>query len=556
MIRILSSSLCFALVLGSAASAQILARGLIKEGDAPPGAPVGHLVTSIGEPNVNHATGFAAGLSTSNGAVTLSHFWGAPILIGLPGIFRTEGTINNFQQNSFEAFWGYSNVGEACYSPLGNNLVTGGTSLDAVWLDDSVLAEEGQPVPSLPGRVWRFASRPGVTGNGIPHWVSGTDDAVSGADLGYGLFVGLGATPLLKSGDVPPGAGGPIDVASGIDFDYRMSALGTHSIVPINTTEATSIDNYMVVDGAVLTVGGPTDLVQEGKPIPAAAGGHAGELWSFFDFCGIAESGEWFFTGDSAPSTVDDEMIVKNGQILYREGQTLDGEVLAGAIEDAHMNEWGHIAYIWDVVNGVPATLEALYLDDRLLLKQGDAVDLDGDGLVEPTSIAVNLSDVTIGYDNSVYLNLTVDVNGTSSTTDDLDALVRMECVPVQYGIGKLNSLGQRSQLSWSGEPSFTANDFALEVSGLTPDHYGLAVYSELPAETPFANHFLYVAPPVTRILPPSTGSPTGDVTVRIPIDPFMIGRLRCFQYWQRDPFHPDGTGVEVSNGLSVIICP
>jgi hypothetical protein len=556
MIRNLSLATGLALVLGSSASAQVLARGLIKEGDAPAGAPVGHLVTSIGEPNVNHASGFAVGLSTSNGVTTLSHFWGTPAFGGVPAVFRTEDTINNFVQNSFEAFWGYSNTGEACYSPLGNNLNTGGTSLDAAWLDDVVLAEEDQPIPSLPGRVWRFASRPGVTGNGIPHWVGGMDDAMSGVDLGYGLFVGVGATPLLKSGDVPTGAGGPIDVASGIDFDYRMSALGTHSIVPINTSEATTIDNYMVVDGAVLTVGGPTDLVQEGKPIPASAGGNAGELWSFFDFCGITESGEWFFTGDSAPSTIDDEIVVKNGQILYREGQTLDGEVLAGSIEDAHMNEWGHIAYIWDVVNGVPATLEALYLDDRLLLKQGQAVDLDGDGVVEPTSIAVNLSDVTIGYDNTVYLNLTVDVNGTSSTTDDLDTLLRIECVPVQYGIGKLNSVGQRSVLSWSGEPSLTVNDFALEVSDLSPEHFGLAVYADLPAETPFGNHFLYVGPTITRILPPSPGTPSGAVSVPIPIDMTMVGTLRCFQYWQRDPFHPDGTGVELSNGLSVIFCP
>ena len=60
--------------------------------------------------------------------------------------------------------------------------------------------------------------------------------------------------------------------------------------------------------------------------------------------------------------------------------------MLFGSIDDAYMNEAGNIAYIWDVVDATAGDLEALFVNDKLILKEGDAVDLDGDGTIEPTS--------------------------------------------------------------------------------------------------------------------------------------------------------------------------
>lgn len=539
-------------VLALPSSAQ-LARGLVREGDVLPGTPAGHVVSVLTDPAVNHASGYATGLSTTDGTTTLSHFWGTTTSAGAGAVLRTEGIINNFDQTSFESFWGLSDAGNIAYSPIGTNLITGGTSLDAVWLDDTVLCEEDQPIPSLPGKMWRFGSRPGVSANGIPYWIGGIDDIATGADNGRGLFLGMGATVVMKSGDVLPGTGGPID-ASGISFDYRFSAQTTHYIVEIDTTESTAIDGYMILDGQVLTAGGPTDFIQEGLPVALAAGGLPGENWDNFDYCGVTESGHWFFTGDTEPSTVDDEIVVKDGVVLYREGQTLDGEILTGTIDDAYMNENGVIAMIWDVV--VPAgDVEALFVGDELILKEGDAVDLDGDGLVEPTSLLVNFTDVVIGDDNVVYFVASVDVNGTSSTADDIEGLFRVECMPVPYGFGKLNSAGTRADLSFGGSPSLAAGNFSLEVSGLTAGNFGLAFYGFASAEIPFQNHFLYAAPPLFRVVPEQASSATGTVSVPIPIDATMVGTTRYFQYWQRDPLAPDGTGVELSSALQVDFC-
>jgi hypothetical protein len=35
-----------------------------------------------------------------------------------------------------------------------------------------------------------------------------------------------------------------------------------------------------------------------------------------------------------------------------------------------------------------------------------------------------------------------------------------------------------------------------------------------------------------------------------------LVGQTRWYQWWYRDPTHPDGTGVALSDGLEVTYCP
>ncbi len=219
------------------------------------------------------------------------------------------------------------------------------------------------------------------------------------------------------------------------------------------------------------------------------------------------------------------------------------------------MNELGRYAFIWDVVDG-GGSLEALYVGSELILKEGDEVDLDGDGVNDAGAVPVNLSDVVINGEDVVYFVATVDVNGTSSTAEDIETLFRVECMPVPFGIGKLNSLGERSYLSYSGEPSQAANNFSLEVSDLLPNQFGIGIWSATEGNTPFFGHILYLGSPVMRILPGQLSTAGGTTSVPIPIDATMVDTTRFFQFWHRDPTHPDGTGAEVSSALKVVFCP
>lgn len=438
MLRQHWSSLASALGLATVAliaprvSALGVATALVKEAQQLPGAPAGHLVNSINNTAVNHAGGYAVNVNTSDGATTLSRIWGNAA--GGPGtVIRTEATFGSLVQTSYESFYGISNAGQVCYSASGTGGPVG--NFDSVWLDDTAIAVQGNPVPSMMGLFWTFGSRPGVTADGKPYWAGGTATTAGGATSNRGYFFGAGATPFLLGGTTPPGL--PFSISSGsINFDYRYSALGTHSITGVVMTSGSTLhDDVVVLDGAGLVVAGT--LVREQNPVPAAAGGLAGENWDNFDFFGATEAGDWFFSGDTEPATATDEIIVKNGLVLYREGDLLDGEVLSGAIEGAYMNENADIAFIWDVAGGV---LEALYVNNELVLKEGDLVDLSGDGVPEANAKLVDftgISSLTMSdrdfLDNvKVYFTADVDTLGTTTATDDVEGFF---CIEINVGV-------------------------------------------------------------------------------------------------------------------------
>jgi len=409
-----------------------VATALVKETQQLPGGPAGHIVNSINNTAVNHAGGYAVNVNTTDGVVTLSRIWGNAS--GGPGsVIRTEATFGSLVQTSYESFYGISNAGQVCYSASGTGGPVG--NFDSVWLDDTPIAVQGNPVPSIMGLFWTFGSRPGVTADGKPYWAGGTATTAGGSTSNRGYFFGAGATPFLLGGTTPPGL--PFALATGsVNFDYRYSALGTHSITGVVMVSGSTLhDDVVVLDGAGLVVAGT--LVREQNPVPAAAGGLAGENWDNFDFFGATEAGDWFFTGDTEPATATDEIIVKNGLVLFREGDSLDGEVLSGAIEGAYMNEDADIAFIWDVQGGV---LEALYINDQLVLKEGDAVDLSGDGVPEANAKLVDftgISSLTLSdrdmLDNvRAYFTADVDTLGTASATDDIEAFF---CIEVNVGV-------------------------------------------------------------------------------------------------------------------------
>ncbi len=413
------------------------ASALFREGQPLPGAPDGHLVNSINNPATNHAGGYGALVNTSDGVITLSHAWGNSTG-GVGTVIRTEGTFGIYTQSSYESFWGLGDDGEVAYSPTVSGGVVG--SADSVWLDDVPVAVEGEAHPALAGQFWVFGSRPGVTADGIPYFVGGISDTSGGSSQNRGLFFGVdGGTVLLLGGQSLPNLPLALTMTTtNPGFSYRLSALGTHYIAPVQMVPPTATDSVMVIDGSGLLLDG--SLVQEGMPIPAAVGGMPGENWANFDFMGIAESGDYFFSGDSSAATTADEFILKNGVMLYRDGTVLDGETLQGDMEAAYMNDDGDIAFIWDVQAN---TVEALYLNDDLLVKEGDLVDLDGDGTVEANSILVNftgiaslaISDRGAGGAVDVYFVADIDVNGTPTASDDIEGFFRITAtvaVPVE----------------------------------------------------------------------------------------------------------------------------
>jgi hypothetical protein len=64
----------------------------------------------------------------------------------------------------------------------------------------------------------------------------------------------------------------------------------------------------------------------------------------------------------------------------------------------------------------------------------------------------------------------------------------------------------------------------------------------------------LLVAPPLVR-MGVLVLDANGNVSQGVPVVPAMVGTSWCFQTWFRDPAHPDGTGVGLTNGVEVFFC-
>jgi hypothetical protein len=126
---------------------------------------------------------------------------------------------------------------------------------------------------------------------------------------------------------------------------------------------------------------------------------------------------------------------------------------------------------------------------------------------------------------------------------------------PTPYCTAKLNSAGGLPFLSATGEPSVGSNNFAVVLNNALPNKLGVGFFADNPDSTPFAGGTRCVAPPLFRggvFMTDAFGVGSLPHAVTLP----MLGRQRYFQLFSRDPMHVDGTGLSLSNGLSVVFCP
>lgn len=441
---------------------------LLREGDPSPSGTAGQVITALNNTAVNQSGGFAVSLSANDGTTTSSQIWGN--LSGGPGAFiREEGTIGMFTQVSYETFFSISSSG-VCYSPSSEDM-SGNTGLDGVWVDDTIVGIEGTLVPGTTD-FFSFGSRPGITDNGIPYFVGGITDTQGGSTQQRALFYGTVPTAVMQTGDLLPNLPAALSTAS-VDFDYRFSALGTHSIVPVDVDTSTADDGAMTIDSVGLMLGGA--LVQEANPMPAAVGGLAGENWDNFDFCGITEAGDYMFTGDSDGDAATDEFILRNGTIWAREGDLIDGQLIDGAIEGAFLNESNELAYIWDI-DLAGSNLEALFLEGTMLLKEGDEVDWDGDGSPDPGVVVTNftgLSALTLDANGGVYFTADVDVAGSI-----LEGYfyIGPEEVGTNYCAANANSTGVPATMTSTGSASLGANDLVIQSLNMPNFSFGFFI--------------------------------------------------------------------------------
>ncbi len=126
---------------------------------------------------------------------------------------------------------------------------------------------------------------------------------------------------------------------------------------------------------------------------------------------------------------------------------------------------------------------------------------------------------------------------------------------PVIYGSGKPTSIGSTPSIGWTGTPSMSSNDLQVTLDAALPGMIGIGYHGAQPGLIPFAGGALWVTPPVLRLAPKQIG-PSGEMSYAITVTPQKVGQFESFGFWFRDPLHPDGNGVGLSDGLQVLYRP
>lgn len=124
---------------------------------------------------------------------------------------------------------------------------------------------------------------------------------------------------------------------------------------------------------------------------------------------------------------------------------------------------------------------------------------------------------------------------------------------PVAYCTAKVSSTGSSPSIGAAGLPQVSNPGFQITCDNGVPDRIGQVFYGDAAATIPFNMGILCAQPPLTRG-PVFQFDNAGSVAVPISFTNLEIGNDQFWQIWFRDPTHPDGTGVGLSNALELTV--
>ena len=152
------------------------------------------------------------------------------------------------------------------------------------------------------------------------------------------------------------------------------------------------------------------------------------------------------------------------------------------------------------------------------------------------------------------YAQKTADRQPISAGLIAINAASGTPCTVDTYCVAKINSLGRFAAIGAANLPSVGAQGFSIHMADAVPGNTTIAFFGAASASVPFMNGTLCVAPAFTRLAPQVITS-SGTASYAIHVTTELTGIARFYQFWYRDPAHPDGTGTALSDGLRITPC-
>jgi len=302
---------------------------------------------------------------------------------------------------------------------------------------NAVVFRNGDAMPGRPGNFILNCFRNQIM----------TDGSIATLAL-WGLNPALVATANVAGRDiiVKPASGAAVKVfgsgdvldsatASTVFSDYDFSNNGVNKIFGALVTGATS-----TTDGRVFKMVGSTItvLAREGS----ATGG--GDNWGFFNFPGTNNGGTTVWTGTTSNVNLNQrQALTIDGSIVVRGSDTLDnlalstvtaGVTTATVARAAFITDNGFVAHIWG-----DAAKFALFvgnkdaiLESRLILKNGDRIDTDGDYTADATIDTIE-GGSTGGLMLGMSDNLTIALRARYTT--DIDSIQKQGILSIPISL-------------------------------------------------------------------------------------------------------------------------
>ncbi|MCH8880000.1 MAG: hypothetical protein IID34_08970 [Planctomycetes bacterium] len=271
----------------------------------------------------------------------------------------------------------------------------------------SVVAQEGQTVPGFDGNVFGFTlNSPHILNDGsVGFRAPSTVGSLPSSDDDF-LF--LGTTIVAHEGVTIPGnqAGGamqPWDAFDSQDY-YHSASDGSSHIIQGDLTGSTSSDDVVVVNGLVVV---QEDYPVAGMPSPV----------NTIREVSMTTNGDWFVRGGNDDSQ---DWIVYNGSVLSATGDEVPGSGGTefyddGVFSATYFAMTGNS--LGDYVIGattdnpdVEADAILVFNGTDVIARQGDPVDLDGNGLFDDDTFIdiFNNDDAFLTNDLMYYFTATL----------------------------------------------------------------------------------------------------------------------------------------------------
>lgn len=352
---------------------------------------------------------------------------------------------------------------------------------------------------------------------------------------------------------------------------------GTSYYIQGDTTESdTAIDDVLTVDNAIVLREG--SAVDTGGPILAAV----------FQ-TQMADNGNWISRGDD-PN--DDDWLVLNGTLIAKTGDSVEGgaEAYGNIFAACAVNAAGDWALIANTDNADAALNEVLVVNGQVIAREGDPVDLDGNGMFDdgafvgdgtPTSTAFAPNDLAITPSGMVYFitrlndGMGNDLNDSGFTTPD--AFVRLQapngpgtaycfgdgsttaCPCGNLGAngeGCANSTNAGAILTASGDATVGSDTVVLSASQCPPGVPGVFFQGNIAQATPpiLGDGLLCVTGGIKRFgvtFADGNGDVSSSVTISV-LGSVSMGDTRSYQYWYRNTTGPCNGGSNTSNALEI----